>query len=85
MQPSTVNRVLRRRGMPPLADLDLATRRAVRGPVVRYEHDRPGALVHVDIKKLGRIPDGGGHRVHGRQISGRNARLSTTIRKAAIQ
>ena len=28
----------------------------------RYEHDQPGDLVHVDIKKLGRIPDGGGHR-----------------------
>lgn len=82
MQPSTVNRVLRRRGMPRLADVDLATRRAVRGPVVRYEHDRPGALVHVDIKKLGRIPDGGGHRVHGRQIGGRNSRLTATIRKS---
>jgi len=33
---------------------------------VRYEHPAPGDLVHVDIKKLGRIPDGGGHRVHGR-------------------
>jgi transposase InsO family protein len=80
MHSSTVNRVLRRRGMPRLADLDLATRRAVRGPVVRYEHDRPGALVHVDIKKLGRIPDGGGHRIHGRQIGGRHSRLTTTTR-----
>src|SRR5699024_5453433 len=33
---------------------------------VRYEHDEPGDLVHVDVKKLGRIPDGGGHRAHGR-------------------
>ncbi len=32
----------------------------------RYEHEAPGDLVHVDVKKLGRIPDGGGHRVHGR-------------------
>ena len=33
----------------------------------RYERDRPGELVHVDVKKLGRIPDGGGHKVLGRQ------------------
>ena len=32
----------------------------------RYVHDAPGDLVHVDIKKLGRIPDGGGWRIHGR-------------------
>ena len=36
------------------------------GAVVRYERERPGELVHLDVKKLGRIPDGGGHRVHGR-------------------
>jgi hypothetical protein len=35
-------------------------------PIRRYEHPRPGDLVHLDIKKLGRIPSGGGHRVHGR-------------------
>jgi transposase InsO family protein len=34
---------------------------------VRYERDRPGELVHVDVKKLGRIPDGGGWRAHGRR------------------
>jgi transposase InsO family protein len=32
----------------------------------RYERARPGELVHIDIKKLGRIPEGGGHRIHGR-------------------
>ncbi len=39
-----------------------------RGPAtrVRYERERPGELVHIDVKKLGRIPDGGGWRVHGR-------------------
>jgi transposase InsO family protein len=83
MHASTVNRVLRRAGMPPLTDLDLATRRAVRGPVIRYEHDHPGSLIHVDIKKLGKIPDGGGHRVHGRTIGSRNSRLTTTIRKSS--
>lgn len=58
---STVHRVLRRYGEPRLADLDRASR-----TVVRYQRDRPGELLHVDVKKLGRIPDGGGHRVHGR-------------------
>jgi transposase InsO family protein len=40
---------------------------------VRYEHEHPGDLVHVDIKKLGRIPDGGGHRVLGRAAGKRNS------------
>jgi transposase InsO family protein len=34
--------------------------------VVRYQPERPGELVHLDVKKLGRIPEGGGHRAHGR-------------------
>jgi transposase InsO family protein len=37
--------------------------------VRRYERARPGELVHVDVKKLGRIPDGGGWRVHGREVA----------------
>jgi hypothetical protein len=40
--------------------------RATRASTRRYEHPTPGDLVHVDVKKLGRIPDGGGWRVHGR-------------------
>ncbi len=60
---STVHRVLARNGVPRLSDLDRATR-----TVVRYERERPGELVHVDVKKLGRIPDGGGWRIHGREI-----------------
>lgn len=59
--PATVHRVLRRLGAPRLRDLDRPTR-----TVVRYERDRPGELLHVDVKKLGRIPAGGGWRVHGR-------------------
>src|SRR6266545_3352568 len=59
--PSTVNRVLRRLGAPRLRDLDRPTR-----AVVRYERSRPGELVHVDVKKQGRIPAGGGWRIHGR-------------------
>lgn len=64
---STVGRVLARYGMPKLANLDQATGLPVRKPTpVRYEVDRPGRLVHVDIKKQGRIPAGGGWRAHGR-------------------
>jgi len=36
-------------------------------PAIRYECDRPGELVHVDVKKIGRIRDGGGWKAHGRQ------------------
>lgn len=66
---STVGRVLRRYGAPPLRFTDPATGTRIRGSrpaPVRYERAAPGELVHVDVKKLGRIPDGGGHRVHGR-------------------
>jgi transposase InsO family protein len=58
---STVHRVLCRHGMNRLAWMDRPT-----GQVIRRIHtDRPGELVHVDVKKLGRIPDGGGWRLHG--------------------
>ena len=71
---STVGRVLARYRMPLLVHLDQATGLPVRTVrPVRYEHERPGALVHVDIKKLGRIPDGGGHRVLGRAAGRRNS------------
>lgn len=64
---STVGRVLTRYRMPLLAHLDQATGLPVRkAKPIRYEVSRPGELVHVDIKKLGRIPDGGGWRVFGR-------------------
>lgn len=64
---STVGRVLARFRMPLLRNIDQATGLPVRRPAaVRYEKSRPGELVHVDIKKQGRIPDGGGWRAHGR-------------------
>lgn len=59
---STVAAVLHREGVPRLADLDRPTGL----PVRRYQACHPGELVHQDHKKLGRIPDGGGHRVLGR-------------------
>jgi transposase InsO family protein len=68
----TVSRVLSRRGIPRLAVLDPITGEVIRASkvtAVRYERDRPGELAHMDVKKLGRIPDGGGWRVHGRGIA----------------
>jgi len=70
--PRTVSRVLRRHGMPRLCTLDPLTGALIRSSkttAVRYERDRPGELVHMDVKKIGRIPDGGGWRAHGRQMS----------------
>ncbi|QPP07334.1 IS481 family transposase [Streptomyces bathyalis] len=65
MPPSTVHRVLTRHGLHRLSWLDRPTGRLIR----RYERSRPGELVHVDVKKLGRIPEGGGWRVHGREAA----------------
>ncbi|MFF9186449.1 IS481 family transposase [Streptomyces misionensis] len=65
---STAHRILVRHGLPALATLDRATGE----PVRRYERSRPGELLHIDVKKLGRIPDGGGHKVLGRAEGRRN-------------
>jgi len=65
----TVSRILARNNVPPLAWCDPLTGeliRASRATAVRYERERPGELVHVDVKKLGRIPDGGGWRAEGK-------------------
>lgn len=72
----TVSRILHRNGVPRLADCDPLTGapiRTARTTANRYERARPGELVHLDVKKLGRIPDGGGWRAHGRseQVKGR--------------
>jgi transposase InsO family protein len=80
--PRTVSRVLRRHGMPRLAMLDPITGQVIRSSkatALRYEHDRPGALVHMDVKKLGRIPDGGGWKAHGRAMGGTAARKRTVV------
>lgn len=65
----TVTRILRRHNMPRLYECDPLTGEVIRSSkttAVRYERDRPGDLVHVDVKKLGRIPVGGGWRALGR-------------------
>jgi hypothetical protein len=69
LNPSTVHKVLQRYRCPRLKWTDPATGTRIkwaRAKVHHYVHEAPGDLVHVDIKKLGRIPDGGGWRVHGR-------------------
>ena len=75
-----MHRVLQRYGCPPLAHLDRATGRPVRRqePIHRYEHAAPGDLIHIDIKKLGNIPDGGGHRTHGRARGRHNSQHTDT-------
>ena len=70
--PSTVHRVLTRCHLNRLSHVDRATGE----PVRRYEHDHPGSMLHVDVKKLGNIPDGGGWRYVGR-VQGRRNRAAT--------
>jgi transposase InsO family protein len=72
MNPSTVGRILKRHDVPRLATIDPITGERVRSSrrsQNRYEHREPGGLIHVDVKKLGRIPQGGGWRLHGRDRS----------------
>ena len=57
---ATVARILARHGLSRLKSLES------KEPAVRYQRDRPGELIHVDIKKLGRIGRVG-HRIHGDQ------------------
>lgn len=67
----TVSRILRRHNVARLSACDPMTGEVIRSSkttAVRYERDLPGELVHMDVKKIGRIPDGGGWRAHGRQI-----------------
>lgn len=71
----TVSRILRRHGKAYLCTLDSMTGAVIRSSkttAVRYERDRPGELVHMDVKKIGRIPDGGGWRAHGRAVGSRS-------------
>ncbi|MAL07262.1 MAG: IS481 family transposase [Microbacterium sp.] len=68
LAPSTVHAVLVRCRISRLSTIDRVTGE----PIRRYEHDHPGSLIHVDVTKFGRIPDGGGHRFVGRQQGARN-------------
>jgi transposase InsO family protein len=83
LNPATVHRVLVRYRLPRLVEVDRGTGTRIRAgrPVRRYERARPGELVHVDVKKLGNIPTGGGHRVVGRIQGDLNKRASTAHRR----
>ncbi len=59
---STVHKVLVRNGLNRLSHIDRPTGR----PIRRYERPHPGDLVHLDVKKVGKVPPGGGWRAHGR-------------------
>jgi len=66
----TVSAILRRHRVPYLRECDPLTGEVIRASkttAVRYEHDRPGSLIHMDVKKVGRIHDGGGWKAHGRE------------------
>jgi transposase len=77
---STVHRVLCRHGLNRIAWMDRPT-----GQVIRRIHtDRPGELVHVDVKKLGRIPPGGGWRAHGRANAPSHSRVGYDYVHSAI-
>jgi transposase InsO family protein len=75
MPSSTVHAVLVRCRLNRLTHLDRATGE----PIRRYEHEHPGDLIHVDVKKLGKVPDGGGWRYVGKRQGDRN-RAATVAR-----
>jgi transposase InsO family protein len=75
--PRTVSAILRRHQVPYLRECDPLTGEVIRvskTTAVRYEHDHPGSLVHMDVKKVGRIPDGGGWRGRGELVSNHTSR-----------
>ncbi|MFI6346976.1 IS481 family transposase [Streptomyces sp. NPDC050560] len=77
MPASTVHRVLTRHSLNRLRWMDRPTGQIIR----RYEREQPGELIHVDIKNLGNIPDGGGHRFMPRQHALANRQVTTSVRK----
>jgi transposase InsO family protein len=82
LNPSTVGRILARHHVPDLAAVDPITGdpvRCSRRSANRYEHPTPGAMIHVDVKKLGRIPPGGGWRLRGREatVAHKHKRIKT--------
>jgi transposase InsO family protein len=80
MPSSTVHAILVRCRINRLTHVDRATGE----PIRRYEHERPGDLIHVDVKKLGKVPDGGGWRYVGRQ-QGYTNKSATVKRTGALR
>lgn len=75
----TVSRILRRHAVPYLHECDPMTGQVIRSSkqtAIRYERDRPGELVHMDVKKIGKIPDGGGRRARGETAANHQSRLN---------
>ena len=78
----TITRILRRHGVARLFECDPMTGEKIRASkttAVRYERARPGELLHMDVKKIGRIPPGGGWRAHGRRMGSTGKRKRTRI------
>jgi transposase InsO family protein len=78
----TVSAILRRYQVPYLHECDPLTGQVIRSSkatAVRYEHDHAGSLVHMDVKKIGRIHDGGGWKAHGRQMGSTGAKKRARI------
>ena len=78
----TVSRILRRHHIPRLRDCDPLTGEVIRASKTtarRYERERPGELVHMDVKKIGRIPAGGGWKAHGRAAGSTSRRRNTKV------
>ena len=87
LAPRTVSAILRRHQVPYLAECDPLTGEVIRASkitAVRYERDRPGDLVHLDVKKIGRIPDGGGWKAHGRSEEVRGRGIGYDFVHAAV-
>jgi transposase InsO family protein len=78
MPASTVHAVLVRCRLNRLSHLDIRTGE----PIRRYEHDHPGALLHVDVKKLGNIPTGGGWRFVGRRQGKKNRTATPDVTRS---
>lgn len=82
MPARTVSAILRRHRVPYLRECDPLTGEVIRAcktTAIRYEHDHPGSLVHMDVKKVGKIPDGGGWKAHGRAMGKTSAQKKARI------
>ena len=75
---STVSGILTRIGMGKLGRLGLE-------PAERYERERPGELIHIDVKKLGRIEGGAGHRITGKRRKNRSVTIAPGIRRDMVR
>lgn len=83
----TISRILRRHHIPYLSECDPLTGEVIRtsrSTTRRYERDTPGELIHVDVKKIGRIPDGGGWKAWGRTRTKRKTRVGYDYVHSAV-